>query len=108
VTVLDTFGVPGRFAVVTGGNRGPGRAFAHAPGEAGAFGAAMVEAGGGVIVNAGSMSGQIVNRPQWQPACNGSKARVHRLTTSLPAEWAPPGVHVNALAPGMSVRPRPS
>jgi len=35
-----------------------------------AFGRRMVDAGGGVIVNVGSMSGQIVNRPQWQPAYN--------------------------------------
>lgn len=65
-----------------------------------AVGAHMREAGSGSIVNIGSMSGIIVNRPQWQPAYNASKAAVHHLTKSLAVEWAQYGIRVNALAPG--------
>jgi len=64
------------------------------------FGRHMIASGGGSIVNVGSMSAAIVNRPQWQPAYNASKAAVHHLTRSLAAEWAPANVRVNALAPG--------
>ncbi|MDN5766214.1 MAG: glucose 1-dehydrogenase [Humibacillus sp.] len=64
------------------------------------FGRHFVGQRSGVIVNIGSMSGLIVNRPQWQPAYNASKAAVHHLTRSLAAEWGPYGVRVNALAPG--------
>ena len=64
------------------------------------FGRHFVDQRSGVVVNIGSMSGFVVNRPQWQPAYNASKAAVHHLTRSLAAEWGPYGVRVNALAPG--------
>ena len=51
----------------------------------------MVRRRRGVIVNVGSISGMIVNRPQWQPAYNASKAAVHQLTRSLAGEWARSG-----------------
>lgn len=65
-----------------------------------AVGRQMIERRRGVIVNIGSMSGFIVNRPQMQPAYNASKAAVHHLTRSLAAEWAQYNIRVNALAPG--------
>lgn len=64
-----------------------------------AFGRHMLAAGSGAIVNIGSMSGFIVNRPQKQSYYNASKAAVHHLTSSLAAEWADRGVRVNAVAP---------
>ncbi|WBU36999.1 SDR family NAD(P)-dependent oxidoreductase [Homoserinibacter sp. YIM 151385] len=65
-----------------------------------AVGRQMVGRQAGVIVNVGSISAQIVNRPQHQPAYNASKAAVHQLTKSLAAEWGTQGVRVNAIAPG--------
>ncbi|MGB6543418.1 MAG: SDR family oxidoreductase [Xanthobacteraceae bacterium] len=64
-----------------------------------AFGKHMLEAKSGAIVNIGSMSGFIVNKPQEQSYYNASKAAVHHLTKSLAAEWGARGVRVNAVAP---------
>lgn len=65
-----------------------------------AAGAYQKAHGGGTIINIGSISAMIVNRPQWQPAYNASKAAVHQLTKSLAGEWAPYNIRVNAPAPG--------
>ncbi len=64
-----------------------------------AFGKHMLAAKSGSIVNIGSMSGFIVNKPQEQCFYNASKAAVHHLTKSLAAEWGARGVRVNAVAP---------
>ena len=63
------------------------------------FGKIMLNRGKGSIVNIGSMSGLIVNRPQQQSHYNTAKAGVHHLTRSMAAEWASRGVRVNAVAP---------
>jgi NAD(P)-dependent dehydrogenase (short-subunit alcohol dehydrogenase family) len=64
-----------------------------------AFGKHMLDAGKGAIVNIGSMSGIISNKPQEQVHYNAAKAGVHHLTKSLAGEWATRGVRVNAVAP---------
>jgi NAD(P)-dependent dehydrogenase (short-subunit alcohol dehydrogenase family) len=66
-----------------------------------AAGKAMIERGiHGSIINMASMSGSIVNVPQWQASYNASKAGVIHLSRSLAVEWADYGIRVNSLSPG--------
>ena len=64
------------------------------------FGKIFIKRKSGCIVNIGSNSGLIVDRPQPQASYNASKAAVHQLTKSLACEWAKYNIRVNAVAPG--------
>jgi len=66
-----------------------------------AAGKIMVEHGiHGSIINTSSMSGSIVNIPQWQCSYNASKAAVIHMTRSLAVEWVDYHIRVNCLSPG--------
>ncbi|UYH51913.1 SDR family oxidoreductase [Candidatus Kirkpatrickella diaphorinae] len=62
-------------------------------------GKVMITQKSGVIIAIGSMSGQIVNRPQGQCAYNASKAGVHHYIKSIAAEWAKYNIRANVIAP---------
>lgn len=71
-----------------------------------AVGRMMIEKGiKGSIINMASMSGSIVNIPQWQASYNASKAGVIHMTKSLAVEWAQYGIRVNSLSPGYIATP---
>ena len=66
-----------------------------------AFGRGLLNAGlPGNAVLISSMSGSIVNVPQWAASYNASKAAVAHLGKSLAVEWASRGIRVNSIAPG--------
>lgn len=60
----------------------------------------MLAQGSGSIVNIGSISGYVANKPQLQVAYNSSKAAIHQMTVTMAFEYADRGIRVNALAPG--------
>ncbi len=73
------------------------------------FGEAMVAAGGGAIVNIGSLYASIAPEPGFYdhmdgflkpPAYGASKAGLVQLTKYFARLWGPNGVRVNALSPG--------
>ncbi|MGV8874525.1 MAG: SDR family oxidoreductase [Rhodococcus sp. (in: high G+C Gram-positive bacteria)] len=65
------------------------------------FGRLLLEAklpGSAIFI--ASMSGTIVNVPQWAASYNASKAAVAHLGRSLAVEWATAGIRVNSISPG--------
>ena len=62
------------------------------------FGARMISAGGGSIINLGSISGIVPLSRVF--TYSTTKAAVHNLTKNLAREWATQGVRVNTLIPG--------
>jgi NAD(P)-dependent dehydrogenase (short-subunit alcohol dehydrogenase family) len=66
------------------------------------FGGAMLERGaGGRIINIASISGLIANRGIGGRGYEASKAAVVHFTRCAAADWAPHGVTVNAICPGL-------
>ena len=66
------------------------------------LGGAMVARGaGGRVINIASISGMIVNRGIGGRSYETAKAALTALTKALAADWAPRGVRVNAIAPGV-------
>lgn len=66
-----------------------------------AFGKGLLDAGQpGSAIFIASMSGSIVNVPQWAASYNASKAAVAHLGKSLAVEWAKAGIRVNSISPG--------
>lgn len=58
---------------------------------------------GASIVNIASISGSMVNVPQFQANYNASKAGVIMLTKSLAVELAERGIRVNSVSPGYTL-----
>lgn len=65
------------------------------------IGGAMLERGAGRIINIASISGMIANRGIAGRHYETSKAAVIHFTRAVAADWAPRGVAVNAICPGL-------
>ena len=65
------------------------------------FGAAMLKRGEGRIINIASISGLIANRGIGGRHYETAKAALIHFTRATAADWAPRGVTVNAICPGL-------
>ena len=63
-------------------------------------GKVMIKQEYGKIVFTSSISGNIINKPQYQISMSVSKAGIQHLTRCLAAEWAQYGIRVNCISPG--------
>ena len=64
-------------------------------------GGAMLKRGRGVIINTASISGMIANRGIAGRHYETCKAAVMHFTRCTAADWAPHGIRVNAICPGL-------
>jgi NAD(P)-dependent dehydrogenase (short-subunit alcohol dehydrogenase family) len=65
------------------------------------IGGAMLARGGGRIINIASISGMIANRGIGGRHYETAKAALIHFTRATAADWAPRGVTVNAICPGL-------
>lgn len=70
-----------------------------------AEGNAMIDNGGGSIVNIGSIAASIAIRGLQQVHYNAAKAGVSQLSASLAVEWVEEGIRVNTVSPGHTRTP---
>lgn len=61
---------------------------------------ALAAAAPASVIMVSSMSGLVINQPQFQASYSASKAAVAQLAKALAVEWARAGIRVNAIAPG--------
>ncbi len=65
------------------------------------IGGAMLKRGAGRVINIASISGLIANRGIGGRHYETAKAAVIHFTRTIAADWAPRGVNVNAICPGL-------
>ena len=66
-----------------------------------AIGGAMLKRGAGRVINIASISGMIANRGIGGRHYETAKAALIHFTRATAADWAPRGVNVNAICPGL-------
>ena len=68
-------------------------------------GKVMISQKYGKVIFTSSISGNIINKPQFQISMSTSKAGIQHLTRCLAAEWAKYGIRVNCICPGYIMTP---